>query len=50
MGWMQHNQQFSLLNISNKTESLKNWRGRDEGEDPEKDGKKKLKEISKCWE
>jgi len=51
MGWTQHNQQqVSLLNISNKKESLKNWKGQDEGEDPGKDGKKKSKEISKCWE
>jgi hypothetical protein len=41
MGWMQHNQQVSLLNKSNKKESLKNWKGWDEGEDPGKDGKKK---------
>jgi hypothetical protein len=30
--------------------SLKNWRGRDEEEDPGKDEEKKCKEIFKCWE
>ena len=30
--------------------SLKNWKGREEGEDPGKDGKRKKKEIFKCWE
>jgi hypothetical protein len=30
--------------------SLKNWKGRDEKEDPGKDGQKKWKEIFKCWE
>ena len=29
---------------------LKNWKGREKGEDPGKDGKKKQKEIFKCWE
>jgi hypothetical protein len=29
---------------------LKNWKGRDEEEDPGKDGEKKWKEIFKCWE
>jgi hypothetical protein len=28
----------------------KNGKGRDEEEDPEKDGEKKQKEIFKCWE
>jgi len=28
---------------------LKNWKGRDEEEDPGKDGEKKWKEIFKCW-
>ena len=30
--------------------SLKNWKGREEGEDPGKDGKRKQKEIFRCWE
>ena len=30
--------------------SLKNWKGRDEEEDPGEDGEKKWKEIFKCWE
>ena len=30
--------------------SLKNWKGRDEEEDPGKDGEKKQKKIFKCWE
>ena len=33
-----------------KRSSLKNWKGRDEEEDPGKDGEKKWKEIFKCWE
>jgi len=28
----------------------KNWKGLEEGEDPGKDGKRKQKEIFKCWE
>ena len=30
--------------------SLKNWKGREEREAPGKDGKKKKKEVFKCWE
>jgi len=33
-----------------KISSLKSWKGREEGEDPGKDGKRKKKEIFKCWE
>ena len=33
-----------------KRSSLKNWKGREEGEDQGKDGKRKQKEIFKCWE
>jgi len=33
-----------------KRSTLKNWKGRGEGEDPGKDGKRKEKEIFKCWE
>jgi hypothetical protein len=33
-----------------KRSSLKNWKGREEGEDPGKEGKRKYKEIFKCWE
>jgi len=32
-----------------KRSSLKNWKGRGEGEGLGKDGKRKLKEIFKCW-
>ena len=32
-----------------KRSSLKNCKGRDEKEDPGKDGEKKYKEIFKCW-
>jgi hypothetical protein len=32
-----------------KRSSLKNWKGRDEEEDPGKDGENKYKEIFKCW-
>jgi hypothetical protein len=31
-----------------KRYSPKNWKGRDEGEDPGKDGKRKKKEIFRC--
>ena len=33
-----------------KRSLLKNWKGRDEEEDPGKGGEKKWKEIFKCWE
>jgi hypothetical protein len=33
-----------------KRSSLKNWKGRDEEEDPGKDGQKKWNKIFKCWE
>jgi hypothetical protein len=33
-----------------KRSSLKNGKGRDEEEDPGKDGEKKWKEILKCWD
>jgi len=33
-----------------KRSSLKNWKGREEGEDPGKNGKRKQKEFFKCWE
>jgi len=33
-----------------KRSSLKYWKGREEGKDPGKDGKRKQKEIFKCWE
>ena len=32
-----------------KTIFTKNWKGREEGENPGKDGKRKQKEIFKCW-
>ena len=37
-------------NRTSMRSSLKNWKGREEGEDPVKDGKRKQKEIFKCWE
>jgi hypothetical protein len=33
-----------------KRYSLKNWKGRDEKENPGKDGEKKKKKFFKCWE
>jgi len=33
-----------------KKSSPKNWKGREDGEDPGKHGKRKEKEIFKCWE
>jgi hypothetical protein len=32
-----------------KGSSFKNWKVRDEEEDPGKDGEKKQKEIFRCW-
>jgi len=32
-----------------KRSSFKNWKGQGKGEDPGKDGKRKQKEIVKCW-
>jgi len=33
-----------------KRSSLKNWKGREGEEDGGKDGKRKQKEVFKCWE
>jgi hypothetical protein len=33
-----------------KTIFTQNWKGRNEDDDPGKDGEKKQKEIFKCWE
>ena len=49
ISWLDHLERMEEDRMP-KISSLKNWRGRDEGEDPGKDGKKKKKEIFKCWE
>jgi len=46
--WLGHLERMEEGRIPKKS-SLKNWKGREEGEDPEKDGKRKQKEIFKCW-
>jgi len=40
----------SFCRIYRTLSSLKKWKGREEWEDPGKDGKRTKKEIFKCWE
>jgi len=49
ISWLGHLERMEEDRMS-KRSSLKNWKGRDEEEDPGKDGRKKWKEIFKCWE
>jgi len=49
ISWLHHLERMEEDRMS-KRSSLKNWKGREEGEDPRKDGKRKQKEIFKCWE
>ena len=43
-------QRISWLGHLEIMEEDRNWKGRDEEEDPGKDGEKKWKEIFRCWE
>jgi len=49
ISWLGHLEKMEEDRMPKKS-SLKNWRERDEGEDPGKDEKKKQKEIFKYWE
>ena len=50
VSWLGHLERMEE-DRSPKRSSLKNWKGREDGEeDPVKDGKRKQKEIFKCWE
>jgi len=49
ISWLGHLEEWSRRGCP-KRSSLKNWKGREEGEDTGKDGKRKWKEIFKCWE
>ena len=49
ISWLSHLERMEEDRMP-KRSSLKNWEGRDEEEDPGKDGEKKWKEIFKCWE
>jgi hypothetical protein len=49
ISWLGHLERTEEYRMP-KRSSPKNWRGRDVGEDPEKDGKRKWKEIFKWWE
>jgi hypothetical protein len=48
--WLVHLERIEEERMPKKKPSLKKWKGRDEEEDPGKDGEKKWKEIFKCWE
>jgi hypothetical protein len=39
--WLGHLERMEENRMPKKRSSLKNWKGRDEGEDPGKDGKRK---------
>jgi len=49
ISWLGHVERTEVDRMP-KRSSLKNWKGREEGEDPGKYGKRKWKEIFKCWE
>jgi hypothetical protein len=49
ISWLDHLERMEEDRMPKKS-SLKNWKGREKGKDPGKDGKRKLKEIFKCWE
>jgi hypothetical protein len=49
ISWLGHLERMEE-NRMPKRSSLKNWKGRDEEEDPGNDEEKKQKEIFKCWE
>ena len=49
ISWLGHLERMEEDRMPKKS-SLRKWKGRDEEEDPGKDGEKKWKEIFKCWE
>jgi len=49
ISWLSHLERMEEDRMP-KRSSLKNLKGRNEEEDPRKDGEKKQKEIFKCWE
>jgi len=49
VSWLGHLERMEEDRVA-KISSLKKWKGREEGEDPGKDGKMKWKEIFKCGE
>ena len=49
VSWLGHLGEWRRIGCP-KRSSLKKGKGREEGEDPGKDGKRKQKEIFKCWE
>jgi len=50
INWLGHLERMEEDRMPQKRSSLKNWKGREEGENPGKGGKRKKKEIFKCWE
>jgi hypothetical protein len=48
ISWLGH-LDWRRIGCPKRSSSLKNWKGRDEEEDPGRDGEKKWKEIFKCW-
>jgi hypothetical protein len=48
ISWLGHLERMENDKMSKKRSSLENWKGRDEEEDPGKDGEKKWKKIFKC--
>jgi hypothetical protein len=50
ISWLGHLERMEDRTECPKRSSLKNWKGRDEVEDPGKNGEKTWKEIFKCWE
>jgi hypothetical protein len=49
ISWLGHLERMEEDRMLRKRSALKNWKGRDEEEDPGKDGEKKWEEIFKCW-
>jgi len=49
ISWLGHLERMEEDRMPKKI-FTENWKGRDEGEDPGKDGKRKQKEIFECWE